>query len=98
MELAFKKGTEDGRHGLGSIFVKAAGNGRDWFDNCAFEEECSSIFTIKVGAVHRDNLPASYSEACSAVLVSAYAGSILEEDELVSAHCPSSPVHHFSHR
>ena len=57
--------------GAGRIFVWAAGDGRARGDNCNFDGYATSRFGIAVGAVDDTAQPAPYSEACSALLVSA---------------------------
>ncbi|KAI0229798.1 pheromone processing endoprotease [Massospora cicadina] len=41
-------------------------------DNCSFDAYSNLIHTISVGAIGSDDLHASYSEACTALMVSAY--------------------------
>ncbi|KAJ1557927.1 pheromone processing endoprotease [Nowakowskiella sp. JEL0078] len=69
---AFRNGIENGRGGLGSIYVFATGNGGGLEDNCNFDGYTNSIFTITVGAITEINSHPTYSEACSAQLIVAY--------------------------
>ncbi|CAO3607531.1 unnamed protein product [Cunninghamella echinulata] len=69
---AFKNGIENGRHGKGSIYVFATGNGGDAGDNCNFDGYTNSIYTITVGALDHANRHPSYAERCSAQLVVTY--------------------------
>lgn len=39
-----------GRHGFGSIFVVASGNGGQNNDNCNYDGYANSIYTITIGA------------------------------------------------
>ncbi|KAJ1962472.1 pheromone processing endoprotease [Dipsacomyces acuminosporus] len=69
---AFVNGIENGRGGLGSIFVFATGNGGGANDNCNFDGYTNSIYTISIGAIdHLDKHP-YYSEMCSAQLAVTY--------------------------
>ncbi|KAJ2878675.1 pheromone processing endoprotease, partial [Coemansia aciculifera] len=72
IEDAFVNGVENGRSGLGSIFVFATGNGGAVGDNCNFDGYTNSIYTISIGAIdHLDKHP-YYSEQCSAQLAVTY--------------------------
>lgn len=71
VQLALEKGTTEGRRGLGSIFVQAAGNSGH-ATGCAYDERCNSIYTITVGSIDRHNKYQAYSEACPAVMVVTY--------------------------
>ncbi|KAJ9054058.1 pheromone processing endoprotease [Entomophthora muscae] len=73
----FEEGVNKGRGGLGSIYVKSAGNGRDEQDNCAFEGACNSIYTINVGSINYKDKASYFSEACTSVMVSAYGSSLV---------------------
>ncbi|KAJ9058686.1 pheromone processing endoprotease [Entomophthora muscae] len=73
----FEEGVNLGRGGLGSIYVKSAGNGRHKQDNCAFEGACNSIYTINVGSINYKDKASSFSEACTSVMVSAYGSSLV---------------------
>ncbi|XP_028408147.1 proprotein convertase subtilisin/kexin type 4-like [Dendronephthya gigantea] len=69
---ALRKGANEGRGGLGSIYVFSAGNGGFFGDSCAFNGFVNNIYTIAVGAVDRYGKPLSSSEACGSVMTSAY--------------------------
>jgi subtilisin-like proprotein convertase family protein len=73
-EAAMENAVRTGRNGRGRIFTFAAGNGRNGpseSDNCNFDGYANSRFVIAVGAVNDLTNQASYSESCSALLVSA---------------------------
>ncbi|KAJ3331328.1 pheromone processing endoprotease [Blyttiomyces sp. JEL0837] len=70
---AVKNGIVNGRRGLGSVFVFAAGNGGTFSDNCNFDGYTNSIYTITVAAIDRKNQHPAYSELCSANLIAMYA-------------------------
>lgn len=69
---AMLKGIQDGRGGLGSIYVFASGNGAANEDNCNFDGYTNSIYSVTVGAVDRAGKHPYYSEHCSAQLVVTY--------------------------
>ena len=71
LKMALQEGAANGRGGLGSIYVWAAGNGRGSSDNTNYDGYVNSIYTIGVGA-HGDNgIVSSYSEPGASMLVSA---------------------------
>lgn len=69
---AMLNAVQNGRHGLGSIYVFASGNGAANEDNCNFDGYTNSIYSITVGAVDRKGQHPYYSEKCSAGLVVTY--------------------------
>jgi kexin len=69
---AMLNAVQNGRQGLGSIYVFASGNGAQNEDNCNFDGYTNSIYSITVGAVDRQGLHPYYSEKCSAGLVVTY--------------------------
>lgn len=72
IKKAILKGINQGRGGLGSIFVFASGNGAASGDNCNFDGYTNSIYSITVGAVDRKGNHPYYSEHCSAQMVVTY--------------------------
>eukprot|EP00842_Homolaphlyctis_polyrhiza_P006153 jgi/Hompol1/6539/HPOL_005011-RA len=71
---AVKNGIDNGRSGLGSIFVFAAGNGGSRGDNCNYDGYTNSIYTITVGAIDRQEQHPQFSEQCPANLISMWSG------------------------
>lgn len=69
---AMLNAVQNGRQGLGSIYVFASGNGAQSEDNCNFDGYTNSIYSITVGAIDRKGLHPYYSEKCSAGLVVTY--------------------------
>lgn len=67
-EAALADGATNGRGGLGTIYVWAAGNGRPG-DNVNFDAYASSRYTIAVGATGADGTFSYYSEPGSSMLV-----------------------------
>ncbi|KAK6074175.1 subtilase [Seiridium cupressi] len=72
IKRAMLNGIQNGRGGLGSIFVFASGNGAASDDNCNFDGYTNSIYSITVGALDRKGQHPYYSEKCSAQLVVTY--------------------------
>ncbi|KAI9295762.1 hypothetical protein K502DRAFT_303343 [Neoconidiobolus thromboides FSU 785] len=72
VEEAIKNGAENGRQKKGSIFVFASGNGGINGDNCNFDGYTNSIYSITVGSVDAKNQHPAYSEACTAMMITAY--------------------------
>lgn len=69
---AIARAVQQGRGGLGTIYVFAAGNGAAAGDNCNFDGYTNSIDSITVGAIDKTDHHPYYSEACSAQLVVTY--------------------------
>ncbi|WPH02395.1 Hypothetical protein R9X50_00525800 [Acrodontium crateriforme] len=72
IKRAMVNGVQNGRGGLGSIYVFAIGNGAASDDNCNFDGYTNSIYSVSVGGIDRKGLHPYYSEACSAQLVVTY--------------------------
>jgi len=68
---ALQNGVLNGRGGLGSIFVWAAGNGRQSYDNVNADGYANSRYVIAVGATDYSGNAAYYSEPGAAMLVTA---------------------------
>lgn len=72
IQRAMVNGVQNGRGGLGSVFVFAAGNGAAADDNCNFDGYTNSIYSITVGAIDEEGNHPYYSEPCSAQLIVTY--------------------------
>jgi subtilisin-like proprotein convertase family protein/subtilisin family serine protease len=70
-QAAIEAAATGGRAGKGRIFVWAAGNGAQNLDNCNFDGYATNRFAIAVAAYTDFQQPASYSEPCSALMVTA---------------------------
>lgn len=57
-----------GRLGKGTIYVWAAGNGRDAGDSCAFDGYASSMFVNAIGSIDHTGNQSWYSEGCAALM------------------------------
>ena len=65
--LALYSGELRGRSGRGTVYLWAAGNGREAYDSCAFDGYASSRFVMAIGALNRYGKRAWYSEGCAAL-------------------------------
>ncbi|XP_064610776.1 proprotein convertase subtilisin/kexin type 7-like [Liolophura sinensis] len=65
---AMHHGIDFGRHGYGSIYVVASGNGGEHQDNCNYDGYANSIYTITVGAVDETGQMPYYGEECASML------------------------------
>lgn len=72
IKRAMINAVQNGRAGLGTIYVFAAGNGAASDDNCNFDGYTNSIYSITVGAIDRQGNHPYYSEKCSAQLIVTY--------------------------
>jgi kexin len=72
IKRAMQKAIQQGRNGLGTIYVFAAGNGAAVEDNCNFDGYTNSIFSVTIGAIDKTNSHPYYSEKCSAQLAVTY--------------------------
>lgn len=69
---AMKSAIENGRDGLGSIYVWAAGNGRAISSNVNYDGWAAHRYSIAVGAVGDHGKLSDYSEPGAAMLVTAH--------------------------
>jgi proprotein convertase subtilisin/kexin type 7 len=65
---AMTKAIKEGRKGLGTIYMWAAGNGASRPDNCNYDGYANQRLTITIGAVDSRGVKASYSEPCAALI------------------------------
>lgn len=63
--------TTSGRNGLGTIFVWAAGNGREETDNSNYDGYANSIYTIAVTAINNRGKETYYAEGGANIIVGA---------------------------
>ncbi|KAK4129663.1 hypothetical protein N657DRAFT_668594 [Parathielavia appendiculata] len=90
---AMLNAVQNGRNGLGSIYVFASGNGAQNDDNCNFDGYTNSIYSITVGAIDRMGKHPYYSEKCSAGLVVTYSsgsGDAIHTTDVGQNSCSSS--------
>lgn len=70
-QRAMLRATQEGRGGRGSVYVWAAGNGKQNMDSCNYDGFANSRLVIPVCAVDFMGRETYYSEWCSALLVCA---------------------------
>jgi len=68
---AIVKGINEGRHGLGSIYVWASGDGGE-NDDCNCDGYAASMWTISINSAINDGRTALYDESCSSTLASTF--------------------------
>ena len=68
---AIVKGVNEGRHGLGNIFVWASGDGGE-DDDCNCDGYAASMWTISINSAINDGENAHYDESCSSTLASTF--------------------------
>ncbi|XP_066558711.1 PC3-like endoprotease variant B [Amia ocellicauda] len=74
-DKALRLGAAKGRKGKGNIFVWASGNGGMVNDHCGADGYVNSIYTIAIGAISHNSLPAFFGEPCPAVMAVTLTGS-----------------------
>jgi len=70
-QAALADGVQNGRHGLGTIYVWAAGNGRQYHDNSNYDGYANSHYTIAVAASTNSGQQSYYSEPGANLAVTA---------------------------
>jgi proprotein convertase subtilisin/kexin type 5 len=81
---ALLNGTTSGRHGLGSIYVFATGNGGGNFDSCSCDGYASSIYTMSITAATQSGLKPFYTEECSSTLAATPSSGNNELDGMIA--------------
>ena len=77
---AFLNGVVRGRHGKGSIFVWASGNGGRHLDNCNCDGYTNSIFTLSISSATQGGYRPWYLEECSSTLATTYSSGTPRQD------------------
>lgn len=75
--------SNQGRRGLGSIFVWASGNGGSLGDNCNCDGYTNSIYTLSISSASENGYVPWYSEACSSTLATTYSSGNVGERQIV---------------
>lgn len=73
-----------GRHGLGSIFVWASGNGGREGDHCSCDGYTNSIYSISVSSATENGHRPWYLEECASTLAATYSSGAFYERKIVS--------------
>ena len=77
---ALRKGVEDGRDGMGTVFVFSAGNSAAYGENTNYHNFQNAREVITVAAANSDGSVASFSTPGASVLVGAYGVDLLTTD------------------
>ncbi|TID28375.1 hypothetical protein CANINC_002553 [Pichia inconspicua] len=93
IRTAILKGVQEGRGGKGALYVFASGNGGAKGDTCNFDGYTNSIYSITVSAIDHRGLHPSYSEACTAVMVSTYSSGSGEHIHTTDIHDTCTDAH-----
>ncbi len=80
--LALRRGVEDGREGLGTVFVFSAGNSAALGDNTNYHNFQNAREVITVGAVDSEGAAASFTTPGASVLVSSYGVDLITTDRV----------------
>lgn len=68
---AIVRGVNEGRHGLGNIYVWASGDGGE-DDDCNCDGYAASMWTISINSAINNGENAHYDESCSSTLASTF--------------------------
>jgi len=71
---SLKSSSQEGRGGLGNIYVVAAGNNGDSAGNVNYQTITNSRYTITVGAIDHNGQQTFYSNPGASLLISGYSG------------------------
>lgn len=82
---AFINGVTSGRHGLGSIFVWASGNGGRHTDSCNCDGYTNSIFTLSISSATQGGYKPWYLEECSSTLATTYSSGTPGHDKSIAS-------------
>ncbi|NRP16367.1 S8 family serine peptidase [Marinobacterium sp. xm-a-152] len=80
--MGLRKGVEDGRGGLGTVFVFSAGNSAGSGDNTNYHNFQNAREVITVGAAAPDNTASGFSTPGASVLISTYGESMVTTDRV----------------
>ncbi|MDG0978452.1 MAG: S8 family serine peptidase [Halieaceae bacterium] len=78
--VSIRKGVEEGRNGLGTVFVFSAGNSAAAGDNTNYHNFQNAREVITVGAANQDDTAAAFSTPGASVLVSTYGVGMITTD------------------
>ncbi|XP_036367005.1 PC3-like endoprotease variant B [Octopus sinensis] len=68
-KLALQMGVQQGRNGLGSIYIWSTGNGGARYDDCNADGYVGSIETVAVGSISDNGLKPDFLEECPSMFV-----------------------------
>lgn len=89
-QMVLITGVNQGRNGLGNIYVWSAGNQQKTQQNVNYDGYANSRYTIAVAAVDHNGKQAKYSERGAPLLVSAPSSQIMEGQGIKTANAEST--------
>ena len=84
---------EQGRRGLGSVFVWASGNGGRSKDHCSCDGYTNSIYTISISSTAESGKKPWYLEECSSTLATTYSSGESYDKKIVCALCMPAMIY-----
>lgn len=93
---AIVRGVNEGRRGLGNIYVWASGDGGS-DDDCNCDGYAASMWTISINSAINDGQNAHYDESCSSTLASTFSNGAKDPNTGVVSHQQFFRVFLFSH-
>ncbi|KAJ8898235.1 hypothetical protein PR048_003595 [Dryococelus australis] len=88
---AIVRGVNEGRNGLGNIYVWASGDGGE-DDDCNCDGYAASMWTISINSAINDGQNAHYDESCSSTLASTFSNGAKDPNTGVVSLAPTSPL------
>ncbi|XP_054159590.1 endoprotease bli-like [Oppia nitens] len=82
-QRAFIDGIRKGRHGRGSVFIWASGNGGRRLDSCNCDGYTNSIYTLSISSATQNGEKPWYLEECSSTLATTYSSGTPGRDDNV---------------
>ncbi|XP_053639706.2 neuroendocrine convertase 1-like [Cherax quadricarinatus] len=83
-EMSLQMGVRQGRGGLGTVYVWAAGNGGSAGDNCNCDGYTSSIFTLSISSASETGRFPWYGEQCASTLAAAYSSGAYTDQKIAT--------------
>lgn len=87
---AIVRGVNEGRRGLGNIYVWASGDGGE-DDDCNCDGYAASMWTISINSAINDGQNAHYDESCSSTLASTFSNGAKDPHTGVVSICLKAP-------
>lgn len=87
---------QQGRRGLGSVFVWASGNGGRSKDHCSCDGYTNSIYTISISSTAESGKKPWYLEECSSTLATTYSSGESYDKKIVCNVYVSITIRFFS--
>lgn len=81
---AFSDGIQNGRGGLGSIYVWASGNGGRSQDSCSCDGYTNSIYTLSISSATEHGTSPWYSEYCASTMATTFSSGSYDMRKIVT--------------